>query len=1126
MPILRQTLDELLRYHRLLMGGGRWAAAAVVVLALFAEVAVLVRGYMTDERQRFAVAHRLVRGRVAANEQAFLSGLVRAELSSGDERPVPHSLVERFRVNGNLLNWKPFPAEKLKLMIAAAPDASIDDATVARYFQCATQISRSNIAAAKVLGRQPTQSFSSLDRQIFAIMPASAIVDPERLSSDAGRNAFMKELTSGIGQLADAAPASSNGRLPKASWSPHPYLLPQGQSTLTLAAKVSEGDCAGTILVTEVDPGDLIWPLVGGEYGGVYAIVDADGDIAATAAHYGPGGPLRDLLTRWRRSEHPDPDTLLQQPYDGRMVLAQQLGDTGYTLVYTYSWHDVLAAIRNRTLATAFVLAVILAVIWLLLFLLDRRVFLPMYARSERVFESERLSRTVIETVPVGIGLVSIGTGELLHGGSSLVALAEQIDGGMGRLLAELATRYARRLAAYRDAAAELVFVEDVTLPTCDDGEIALQARFAVGRYLGDDVLIAAFVDMSASQRLARQLRDSKRASDQANAAKSAFLATMSHEIRTPLNAILGNLELFAHSPLSPLQRDRLQSIRASSNGLLAIIQDVLDFSKIEAGEMQLEHIPFNVADVATRALMMFAPVAQAKGIVLYGAFGASIDESMRGDPVRISQIVHNLLSNAIKFTNEGKVVLSVGTHAPDYDTAADGMLIVEVADTGIGIDVTQRENLFDAFVQADSSITRRFGGTGLGLALCQRLTREMGGTIGVDGEKGKGSRFTVRLPLDRVTPANGRMMTDARPFAGARLVFVAGADEWHAYAVPLLSAWGAEVSTAHHPDVVRSDSGRVLILCGDRSAWSADSENRLVEEWPVVVHCTVNGPQQPLQVGRILTVSCYAPAGLQAALAYALNGVPLAPLDSPANRGGTDDADSMPRLGLHVLVAEDNEVNQQLIVEQLSMLDCTATVAADGVDALQILSDTSFDIVLTDLNMPRLDGYVLAEIMRERWPHTPLVAVTADATADERRRCAELGIRAVVSKPLSLGSLARVLSRTIEWNGGQPAFGAASDTLLGDRTMPPEVVDAFHRGCAKSIDALRDALTRGDKRTTLSQLHALKGALGIFQQHELAQYCSDLERRIKSRGFDDSRDALRTLLDRLVALRAEQLRR
>ncbi|WP_174947582.1 hybrid sensor histidine kinase/response regulator [Burkholderia lata] len=1093
------------------------------MLALLAEVVVLVRGYMTDERQRFAVAHRLVKGRFSANEQAFLSGLVRAELSSGDERPVPHGLVERFRANGNLLDWKPFPAEKLELMIAAAPGASTDDATITRYLQCATQIARSNIAAAKVLGRQPTQSFSSPDQQIFAIMPASAIVNPGRLSSDAGRTAFMRELTSGIGELADAAPARSRDTLPKASWSPHPYLLPQGQSTLTLAAKVFEGDCAAAILVTEIDPGDLIWPLVGGKYGGVYAIVDADGAIVATAAQYGPGGPLRDLLTRWRRSAHPDPGTLLQQPYRGRMVLAQQLGDTGYTLVYTYSWHDVLAAIRAKALAAAFVLAAILAVVWLLLYLLNRRVFLPMYARSERVFESERLSRIVIETVPVGIGLVSIGTGELLHGGSSLEALAEQIDGGMARLLAELATRYARRLAVHRDAATELVFVEDVTLPTRDGGEIALQARFAVGRYLGDDVLIAAFVDMSASQRLARQLRESKRASDQANAAKSAFLATMSHEIRTPLNAILGNLELFAHSPLSPLQRDRLQSIRASSSGLLAIIQDVLDFSKIEAGEMQLEHIPFNVADMATRALMMFAPVAQAKGIVLYGTFGASIDASMRGDPVRLAQVVHNLLSNAIKFTNEGKVVLSVATDAQRDDVATGGMLVVEVVDTGIGIDATQREHLFNAFAQADSSITRRFGGTGLGLALCQRLTRQMGGTIGADGEKGQGSRFTVRLPLDRVTPADGRMTTDARPFAGVRMVFVAAADEWHAYAVPLLSAWGAEVSTAHHPDAVGDDSGRVLILCGDRSAWSADSENRLVEEWPVVIHCTVNGPLQPMRVGRILTVSCYAPAGLRAALAHALNGAPLAPLASAPDRAGTDDTDSMPRLGLHVLVAEDNEVNQRLIVEQLSMLDCTAAVAADGVDALQILSDTSFDIVLTDLNMPRLDGYVLAEIMRERWPDTPLVAVTADATADERRRCAELGIRAVVSKPLSLGSLARVLSRTVAGDGTQPAVGAAAGELLGDRTMPPEVVDAFHRGCAKSLDALRDALTRDDARAALAELHALKGALGVFQQRELAQQCSDLEQRIKSAGLDDSRDALRALIDRLGGLRAAQ---
>ncbi len=1095
MPILRQTLDELRRYHRLLMRGGRWAAAVVVVFALLAEILVLARSYMAEERQRFAVAHRLVKGRFAANKEAFLSGLVRAELSLGDPSAVPYSVVERFRANGNLLYWKPFPAEKLELMIGAAPVASIDDATIAQYFQFAIQIARANVAATKVLGRQPTQAFLSHDRQIFAIMPASAIVDSARLASDAGRAAFVKELMSGIGPLADATPVHSPDGLPTASWFPHPHFLPQGQPTLRLAGKVFDGDRTVAMLVTEIDPGDLIWPLVGGKDGGVYAIVDADGAIAATAAQYGPGGPLRDLLTRWRRSAHPDPDSLSQQPYDGRMVLAQKLGDTGYTLVYTYSWHDVLAAIQSQTLTAAFVLAIILAAVWQLLYLLNRRVFTPMYARSAQAFESERLSRTVIETVPVGIGLMSIGTGELLHCGSSLVALAEQIDGGMTRLLAELSTRYARRLTAYRQTATELVFVEDVTLPTRDGSEIALQARFAVGRYLGDDVLIAAFVDMTASQRLARQLRDSKRASDEANAAKSAFLATMSHEIRTPLNAILGNLELFAHSSLSPLQRDWLESVRASSTGLLSIIQDVLDFSKIEAGEMQFETLRFNVSEVMTRALAMFAPVANGKGIALYATFGTSIDQAMHGDPNRLAQVVHNLLANAIKFTEVGKVELSIR-----YETTrAGGGVVITVADTGIGMNAGQRAQLFRAFSQTDPSISRRFGGSGLGLALCQRLTAGMGGTIAVDSEAGRGSQFIVRLPLDIMDGQAVEKVVDARVFAGDRVTFVATADEWHAYAVPLMRTWGLTVDAVHHPDDVAAGGGRLLVICGDRRSWSAESENRLVEECRAVVNCVGDGPLQPIRMGRMLTVSCYSPAGLRAVIEHVLN---ARPLPSLAEAGGPGVHASRTGLGLCVLVVEDNEINQRLFVQQLALLGCTSMIASDGVDALQVLSAEPFDVVITDLNMPRMNGYVLAQIMRERWPQTPIVVVTADATINEHQRCTELGVRAVVSKPLSLDGLERVLKAIVD-GVDQDGERDEGGPLLGKHAMPLELADAFRESCMKSLAVLGMALACNDKPAMLAELHSLKGALGIFQQRELVQQCRELEHRIRRLGLE-----------------------
>ncbi|MDN7526352.1 ATP-binding protein [Burkholderia orbicola] len=1111
-------MDELRRYHRFLMAGGRWAAALGILIALLAEGLVLTRTYVAGERQMFAVAHRLVQGRIAANEESFLSVLARAELSWNDEREVPQSVVERFRANGNLLYWKPFPAKSLKLLIAGAPGALLDDASIERYFQLARQIGRANIGESKVLGRQLTQVFFSPDQKIVAILPASAIDRPERLDDDAGRASFIKELTGGTGYLADEIPPSPHeGRL-KVYWSRQLYPLPDGRKMVRLTSPVISDDKVEAILVNEVDPRELIVPVVGGTYDGIYAIVDDAGEIAATAASNGSSSALSDLMTRWRRSHRIDAGELVEQHADGRSMLAQRLGDTGYTLIYTYSWWDVVAAVWGKTVTAAVLLSTVLAVVWLLLFQLNRRVFLPMYARAKEVFESERLSRTVIETVPIGIGLVSTGSGELLYGGSAMKALAEIVDGGMPRLLAELSMRYARLRMVQRDSSAGPMFHEDVTLRTLDGGEIALQIRFTLGRYLGEDVLVAAFVDVTASQQLARQLHGAKEAADQANAAKSAFLATMSHEIRTPLNAILGNLELLAHSPLHPLQRDRLRTICTSSNGLLAIIEDVLDFSKIEAGKMQLEHVRFNIADVMTRSLAMFAPAALAKGIVLSGTFGTAIDQTMRGDPTRLGQVMNNLLSNAIKFTAAGKVTLTVSYEPASDDPRAGDRVVVSVADTGIGIGAAERRQLFKAFVQVDLSISRRFGGTGLGLALCQRLTAQMGGSVTVDSEEGKGSCFTVRLPLDRQDPVSGRAFADPRLFHGESVTFVSAADEWHTYAVPLMRAWGATVDAFRNPDDLGDVNGRLLVICGDRGSWSAESENRLVENCRAVVTCGVNGPLQPMRLARMLTVSCYSPRGLRAALEHVLNGKPLDTVRS-ADEHSEAELPPLQRLGLHVLVAEDNEVNRQLLHEQLTLLGCSVRTAADGVEALRILSDETFDVVLSDLNMPRLDGYVLANIMRERWPCTPIIAVTADATVDEHARCAELGIRAVVSKPLSLGNLARVLTMSVELDGARSVESDGGAAPVGEIAVSPAVVEAFHRACGKSLDALRNAHAHDDVPAMLAELHSLKGALGVIKLRDLGRQCGELERRIGASGLAESDKEWRSFAKALEAL-------
>ncbi len=1115
MPTLRKTLNELHHYHRLLVVGGRWMATLIMGFALGTEVLYLVNAHIADERQNFTSAHRLVQGRINAVEQAFLYGLVRAEMASGDELDTARALIRQFRANGNLLRWRPFPSEPVEMLIAGAPHTALTDAQLVRAFAFATQIGRANVAVQQILERPPSQIFFTADGSVVAIVPASHVVNAARLATEAGRRQFVHELTDGAATLALRPPDSLLQERPRAYWVPRLYAVPSGRQVLQLASPVVADNRVMAVLVSEVEPGNLTWPIADGHYDGTYAIVTDDGAVVASASRSPNAAQALAAASHWKRTHAVNASGLTQTQRDGCFVLARPLGTSGFSLVYTYTWRDVASAVAGKALAATAIALALLATIWLLLFQLNRRVFAPMYHRSEQVFDSERLSRTMIETVPVGIGLVSTASGKLLNGGSELTALAERIEGGMPHLLDVLLRRYRLR-AASPHVSHDEVFQEDVSLRTLDGSDLALQARFAEGRYLGENVLVTAFFDMTTSRRLQLQLGDAKRAADQANAAKSAFLAAMSHEIRTPLNAILGNLELLGHSPLNPLQRDRLDTIRSSSNGLLAIIEDVLDFSKIEAGEMQLEHLRFDVTDVITRALAMFAPVARAKQVALHGQFLAALDQPMRGDAGRLAQVVHNLLSNAIKFTEQGRVTLRTSIAAE-----RGGLFVIEVIDTGIGIDEAQRARLFSPFVQADSSISRRFGGTGLGLALCQRLTVRMGGMIEAASTAGEGSCFTVRVPLDALDPGSLPIVRTPPTLHGARVTLLATDEAVQASLTPLLGSWGATVEPIRHPDAVADGNGRVLLICGDRSGWSPAAENRLVEECAAVINASDEGPLHAMRLGRMLTVSSHAPAGLRAALEHLLNGAPLAPAAGALPPGA---APARP-LGLHVLVAEDNDVNRRLLAEQLAVLGCRAYLVADGIEALEALSDTRYDVVLTDLNMPRMDGYTLATIVRERWPHTPIVAVTADVTLDERQRCAALGLHTVASKPLSLTALARILREL----AGQGEAGCETEAVrtahaddeapLGGRPLSPDIVVAFRAACAKSIGILNDAALRGDAPALLAELHSLKGALGIFRRRELAQQCLDLEQRIESSGIHGAREALQALTDALAAL-------
>lgn len=836
----------------------------------------------------------------------------------------------------------------------------------------------------------------------------------------------------------------------------------------------------GFDLVRAHGPEGLVDPARISGTRGMAMIVGHDGLIAAKAGECcaDDNRPSQEILQALASAA----ETQTQDAYrDGLFLVFRRLADR-QALIYAYESRDLAAAAGEDVGVDLMLTLPTLGMMWFLLISLKLRVFRPLLEWSRRVYEGEKLSRALIDMAPVGLGLISIDSGKVLMRSPVMAELARRIAPGEDALSDACLQQYAARVARGDLSWRQGVFDQDLRFETGDRTGLDLSVSMVRARYQGKSVLVTAFTDVTAKSRVDQQLRKARHASDSANAAKSAFLAAMSHEIRTPLNAILGNLELLSHSPLDAAQSDRLRTIRTASDGLLAVVSDILDFSKIEAGELQLERIEFDAQEVVSNALRVFVPAARAKGLRLSGWLGETVGLPMHGDPMRLGQIINNLLSNAVKFTEAGEIALKLSADAEG------NMLKIEVRDTGIGMSQEQQARLFRPFSQAEPSISRRFGGTGLGLALSHRLAQTMGGALSAHSVAGEGSVFVLRVPLG---PSAAQACNPC--FTGQRVVLLAACPSWRAHLERALMAWGLLVEACTDP--LRVAPGTVaaadaVVLWGDRAAWSAEIENRIIEEASWVVDCADDGPADPLPMGRVLRVSTIGLKGLADSLRHALQGAALA---------GPDLRRPVFARRLRVLVVEDNAVSRGLLEDQLRVLGCDPTAVPGAAQALACLEKAAFDVLLTDLAMPGMDGYAMAEQACARWPDMPVVAASAHVTAQERARCRQAGVSLVLSKPMALEELARALSDVT----GERAWHveASSGGPLGGRPIGDDLRKMYGQACDTSLGRIRQGRAAGNVPLLLAELHALRGMLAIFGEYEMSRFASQAEAYLKAAG-------------------------
>jgi two-component system, sensor histidine kinase and response regulator len=634
----------------------------------------------------------------------------------------------------------------------------------------------------------------------------------------------------------------------------------------------------------------------------------------------------------------------------------------------------------------------------------------------------------------------------------------------------------------------------------------------------------------SATRKAEAQVAAGRDQALEASRMKSAFLANMSHEIRTPLNGVIGMADLLLDSPLDQEQRENARLLRGAGETLVAVVNDILDFSKIEAGALRLEYVDFDLIDAVEDACDLIAESAREKKVELTMHLAPELPEIVRGDATRVRQVITNLLSNAIKFTSVGEIRVTLRMMPSSDDRTR---LHFEVADTGIGIDKNRLEQMFTPFMQADDSMTRRFGGSGLGLAIVKQLVEMMGGEVGAESVLGEGSRFwfTVALEHAQVPIRSDDQHTT---LAGTRLLAVDDNETNRRLIVQLGRRWEMDVTAvscaAEALEQLREAAARQKpFQCAALDLHMPDTNGIELAQaifrdqtFPapalVMLTSTADDRREAHEAGiDVYMTKPVRRTRLFNALAEAI-GIKTRRQQVPVEVEDDVHASSSPM----ILVAEDNDVNQILAIRMLHRRGYRVEAVGDGRQAVEALDRRRYAAVLMDCQMPEQDGYDATGEVRLREPvgrHTPVIAMTAHALGGDREKCLASGMDDYLAKPITPDELDRVLrrwaprimegadgeARTVNTTVDAPAAKGPLDPAgikrLGDELGSIEAlklpIELFATQTPELLADMRRAIDAGDAETVRGDAHKLKGGCMTLAATHMAELCGELELRL-----------------------------